>query len=57
MNETTIESLIKHCLTQVTVSPYGKRGFEHYILLKCLNSMSKEEFERIKKEYKFILEE
>lgn len=52
-----INDLMEHCLQQIRKHPYSKIGFEHYILLQCLQNMSQSEFEKIKSNYKYIIKE
>ena len=53
----SINDLMEHCLQQIRKHPYSTIGLEHYILLQCLQNMSRSEFEKIKGNYNYIIKE
>lgn len=52
-----IKDLLEHCLNQVQKPLNLKTRFEHYVLMQCLKDLSKEDFERYKETFKFIIKE
>ena len=57
LNEIELKDLLDHCLEQVRNPLNLKNRFEHYVLMQCLKNLSKEDFERYKEEFKFIIGE
>lgn len=57
LDEIEIKGLLEHCLEQVRKPWNLKSRFEHYVLMRCLENLSKEEFDRYKETFKLIIKE
>lgn len=57
--ELGLKDMIEHCLKHIRRFPRSGVfiGFEHFVLLECLKSMSEEKFEELKKDFQFLIKE
>lgn len=57
--ELGLKDMIEHCLKHIRRFPRSGVfiGFEHFVLLECLKSMSEERFEELKKQFQYLIKE